>query len=131
MRDITKRFNLRAIGAALIAGSMVLAFSAGAQAYDEHSDRWRDHERHEGREHARQEWREHERHEARAQEWREHERHEARTQEWRERERFEHRRFADQQLIYGAPQPVYQMPMFQAPMQQQAPSGVNIVIPLF
>ena len=42
MRDVIKRLNLRAIGAALLAGSLVLAVSAGAQARD---DRWdhRDH----------------------------------------------------------------------------------------
>jgi hypothetical protein len=48
MRDVTKRLNLRTIGAALLAGSLVLAVAAGAQARDgrwDHRDR-RDHRWH-------------------------------------------------------------------------------------
>ena len=47
MRDVIKRLNLRTIGAALVAGSLVLAVSAGAQARDDHwehrDQRWHHH----------------------------------------------------------------------------------------
>ena len=105
MRDVTKRLNLRTIGAALLAGSLVLAVSAGAQARD---DRWdyrdnRDHRWHHKHDH--------------------HERY------------VERHRYIAERPVYVRERPVIverpvmmapMMPMYQPPYQQQGPSGLNL-----
>ncbi len=96
MRDVNKRLNLRTIGAALFAGSLVLAVSAGAQARDEYWDH-RDHGWHHG-----------------------HDRY------------VEHRHYVAERPVYVrerpviVERPVMMAPMYQAPYQQQGPSGLNL-----
>jgi hypothetical protein len=106
MRDVTKRLKLRTVGAALLAGSLVLAVSAGAEARD---DRWdhRDHHRDHHRWHHK------------------HDRH----------ERFvERHRYIAERPVYVRERPVVverpvmmapMMPMYQPPYQQ-GPSGLNL-----
>ncbi len=108
MRDVIKRLNLRTIGAALLAGSLVLAVSAGAQARD---DRWDHRDRRDHR------W--HHKHDGKVERHRHIERHRYIAE--RERPVYVRERIVERPVMM---EPM--MPMYQQPYQQQGPSGLNL-----
>ncbi|SKA24283.1 hypothetical protein SAMN02745126_04388 [Enhydrobacter aerosaccus] len=101
MRIVTKQRLKKLSIAAVLFGSVVVAFAGGAQADDpwDHDRGWDRHREHE--------WREHE--------WREH--------EWREHHAYYAPRYVEQRPVYVAPPPVvYAPPAYAAPM----PSSLNL-----